>query len=147
MSFRRHAAALAVVLTGSIAFAQQKVTTPEELDKAMKKLQPAMQAAGKAVGAKAFDEAAKQLAVVKDVMNDSREFWVVHKKEDALKSNKETIEKIDAALAILKGPSPDPAAATASIKEVGAACRTCHEPYRVRDADNNWVLKPGSIGG
>ena len=36
----------------------------------------------------------------------------------------------------------------AAMKQsVGPACRMCHEKYRVRDAENNWVLKPGSIGG
>ena len=49
---------------------------------------------------------------------------------------------------MLAGPSPDGQAIMASMKQgVGAACRMCHEKYRVRDAENNWVLKPGSIGG
>jgi hypothetical protein len=31
------------------------------------------------------------------------------------------------------------------MKEVGGACRSCHGVYRTKDADNNYVLKPGSI--
>jgi hypothetical protein len=47
---------------------------------------------------------------------------------------------------MLTGGSPDGQAVVAAMKqEVGAACRQCHEKYRVRDADNNWVLKPGSV--
>jgi cytochrome c556 len=137
---------LLVTWTGSIVLAQ-KVTTPEELDKAMKKAQPAMQAAGKAANSNAFPEAVKQLAIMKQVMSDSREFWVQHKKEDALKANSDVVGKIEEAEKLLTGPAPDAATAVAAIKQVGAACRTCHENYRVRDADNNWVLKPGSIGG
>ena len=125
----------------------QKVSTPEELDKMMKKVQPAMQAAGKAVGSNAFAEAAKQLAIVRQAVEDSRTFWIEHKKEDAIKFNKETVAKIEEAEKLLTGPAPDAAAATAAVKQVGASCRSCHEVYRVRDADNNWVLKPGSIGG
>lgn len=146
MHFRVYAAALMVTWAGSLAVAQ-KVTTPEELDKTMKKVQPAMQAANKAVNSGDLAEAAKQLAIVRQAIDDSREFWVQHKKDDAIKANKETVAKIEAAEKLLAGPPADAKQAVASIKEIGAACRSCHENYRVRDADNNWVLKPGSIGG
>lgn len=145
MHFRLCAAALLVTFTGVVVIAQ-KATTPEELDKAMKKAQPAMGAANKAVNSSQYAEAVKQLAIIKQVMLDTQGFWVEHKKEDAIKANKETIAKIEAAEALLSG-TPDAAKAVASVKEIGGACRTCHENYRVRDADNNWVLKPGSIGG
>ena len=145
MQFRMYAAGLMVIWAGSMALAQ-KITTPEELDKAMKKAGPALQATGKAIGSGDYAEAAKQLAIAKQVINDSREFWVQHKKEDALEANKETIAKIEAVEKLLTAPSPDKAAAAAAVKQVGAACRPCHEEYRVRDADNKWVLKPGSIG-
>ncbi len=145
MHFRVYAAALIVTWAGAMVVAQ-KVSTPEELDKMMKKVQPAMQAAGKAVGSNAFAEAAKHLAIVRQAVDDSRSFWIEHKKEDAIKFNKETVAKIEEAEKLLTGPAPDAAAATAAVKQVGAACRSCHEVYRVRDADNNWVLKPGSIG-
>ena len=146
MHFRLCVAALLVSFTGAVVMAQ-KATTPEELDKAMKKAQPAMGAANKAVNSTQYSEAAKQLAIIKQVMLDTQEFWVQHKKDDAIKANKETIAKIEAAEALLTGATPDPAKAAAAVKEIGGACRTCHENYRVRDADNNWVLKPGSIGG
>jgi hypothetical protein len=41
----------------------------------------------------------------------------------------------------------DAAKAAASLKEVGGSCRTCHQEYRERDGDNNFILKPGTIGG
>lgn len=146
MHFRLCVAALLVSFTGAVVMAQ-KATTPEELDKAMKKAQPAMGAANKAVNSTQYAEAAKQLAIIKQVMLDTQEFWVQHKKDDAIKANKETIAKIEAAEALLTGATPEPGKAAAAVKEIGGACRTCHENYRVRDADNNWVLKPGSIGG
>ena len=145
MHFRCGVAALLVAWTGSMVMAQ-KVTSPEELDKAMKKVQTANQAALKAIKSNEFPEAAKQLAIVRQTIDESREFWVQHKKEDAIKANKEVVAKIEAAEKVLNG-TPDAGAAIAAIKEVGASCRTCHENYRVRDADNNWVIKPGSIGG
>ena len=48
----------------------QKVTTPDELDKAMKKVQPAMQAAQKAVKSEAYADVKTQLATIKQVMDD-----------------------------------------------------------------------------
>jgi cytochrome c556 len=141
-----YAAALMVSWAGSMVVAQ-KATTQEELDKTMKKVQTANQAAAKAVKSGAYAEAAKQLAVVKQAVDDSREFWVLNKKDDAIKFNKEVIAKIEAAETVLSGASPDATAAMEAMKVIGGACRSCHEVYRVRDADNNWVLKPGSIGG
>jgi hypothetical protein len=130
LHFRVFAAALVVTWAGS-----------------MKNVQTANQAAGKAIKSGAYADAAKQLAVVKKAVDDSREFWIQHKKDDAIKFNTETVAKIEAAEKVLTGPSPDATAAMEAMKLVGAACRSCHEVYRVRDADNNWVLKPGSIGG
>ena len=57
-----------------MAMAQNNVITPEELEKLMKKAQPAMMAAGKAVSGKNFAEARTQLGIVKDAINDSRDF-------------------------------------------------------------------------
>jgi cytochrome c556 len=137
-----------VVGAGALAFAQTKVTTPEDLDKTMKKVGPALQATNKALASGATAEASKQLAIIKQAITDSREFWVVHKKQDALDANKLTLDKIDAVEKMLAAPSPNAQAVQAALKqEVGAACRQCHETYRARDAENNWVLKPGSIGG
>jgi hypothetical protein len=101
----------------------------------------------KAVKSEAYADAKAQLALVRQVIDDSREFWVTHKKEDAIKANHEVVAKIDAADKLLSASPVEPAAVAAAMKEVGGACLTCHKAYRVRDAENNWILKPGSIGG
>lgn len=148
MHFKSSVAALMVVFAGSFLVAQTKVTTPDDLDKTMKKVGPALQAANKALASGAIPEATKQIATMKQAIIDSREFWVVHKKDDAIEANKTVVAKIEAVEKLLAAPSPDAQAVQAALKqEVGAACRTCHEKYRVRDAENNWVLKPGTIGG
>jgi cytochrome c556 len=139
------AAALLVAWSGSMLVAQ-KITNPEELDKAMKKVQPAMQATQKAIKSEAYADARKELATIKQVMEDSREFWIQHKKEDAIGANKDTVAKLDAVDTLLAATPVDPQAVMAALKQMGGACLTCHKIYRVRDADNNWVLKPGSIG-
>ena len=146
LHFRSSIVALMVVCAGALAVAQSKVTTPEELDKAMKALQQAQMAAGKAINSGDFAEGTKQLALVKKALEDSREFWVTHKKDDAIAANKETVTKLEEVQKMLAAPTPDGSAVMAAMKQtVGPACRQCHEKYRVRDAENNWVLKPGSI--
>jgi cytochrome c556 len=142
LGFKVYVAAALVAAAGTLAVAQ-KVTTEEELDKAMKRVQPAMMAANKALQAKNFDEAHKQLGVVKQVMEDTREFWVVHKRQDAIKVNAETIAAIEQTQKLVQ--ANDQPAATTALKELGVTCRGCHEVYRARDADNNWILKPGSL--
>jgi cytochrome c556 len=139
-------AALLAVSAAVVVGAQTKVTTPEELNKVMKKVGPAMQATQKAVGAGSFDEVKTQLATVKQGVLDSQQFWVEHKRDDALKFNKDTLAKLDAFEKVVSAEKVDAAAAAASLKEVGAACRSCHQVYRAQDADNNYIIKPGSLG-
>jgi hypothetical protein len=146
LHFKSGIAALLVVFAGAFVIAQSKVTTPETLDKTMKALQQAQMAAGKAINSGDFAEGTKQLALVKKALEDSREFWVVHKKDDAIAANKETVAKLEDVQKMLTAPAPDGQAIMAAMKQtVGPACRQCHEKYRVRDAENNWVLKPGTI--
>ena len=148
MHFKSCVAALMVIGAGALAFAQAKVTTPEDLDKSMKAIQLAQMAAGKAINSGDFAEGSKQLAAVKKALDDSREFWITHKKEDAIAANKEAVAKVEEVQKMLTAGTPDGQAVMAAMKQtVGPACRQCHEKYRVRDAENNWVLKPGSIGG
>jgi cytochrome c556 len=146
LRFRLYAAAILVAWSGSMAVAQ-KVTTPDELDKTMKKVGPAMQAMQKAMKSDNYDEVKAQLAIVKQAMDDSREFWIQHKKEDAIQFNKDTVGKIEALNKVVSAQPVDPSAALAAMKEMGGACLSCHKTYRERDADNNYILKPGSIGG
>ncbi|MEO7272946.1 MAG: hypothetical protein ABIX28_24075 [Vicinamibacterales bacterium] len=146
MRVRVYAAAVLCAWSAAVVGAQApKVTTPEELDKVMKKAGPAMQAVGKAVGASQFAEARTQIAIVRQAVQDSQQFWVEHKREDALKINKETLAKLDDFQKMIATDTVDAAAAGASIKAVGAACRQCHQAYRATDADNNFILKPGSL--
>ena len=138
--------AAAVLLAGSGALVvAQKATTPEDLEKAMKKAGPALEASGKAIGGSTYADAKTQLAALKQAIDDSREFWVEHKRDDAVKFNKDTIAKIEQAEKLVSTDPVDPAAAAAAMKEVGGSCRSCHTVYRTRDENNNYVLKPGSL--
>lgn len=140
-----YAGALCVAL-GSVVIAQQKVTTVQELDAVMKKA-GAFRQVDKAVQSKNAADAKAQLAIVRQAVLDSQSFWVTHKKDDALKMNKEALTKLDALEKVLAGGNLDVAAATAAFKETGGACRSCHQAYRAEDANNAYVLKPGSVAG
>jgi cytochrome c556 len=143
------AAGLLLAASGVVVGAQAgaKVSTPEELDKVMKKTQQSMQAAQKSMRSGDYAGATTQLAAVREAVEESQTFWVVHKKDDAVKMNKDVLAKLDALMPIVSAATVDGGQADAALKEVGAACRSCHQEYRQRDADNNFILKPGSIGG
>jgi cytochrome c556 len=148
MRLRVYASVLVLAWSGAVLMAQtQKVTTPEELDKVMKQVQPAMQAMGKALASGAYADVRKNLTTVKENVLLSQSFWVEHKKEDAVKLNKETLAKMEAFEKLVATETVDVPAATAAMKELGASCRACHKLYRATDAEDNFILKPGSIGG
>ena len=142
-----YAGAMLIALSGAIAIAQTKVTTPEEFDKAMKPAGGAMRNVGKMVasGAPAAD-VKKELAILKTALTDTQSFWVLNKKDDAVKMNKESIAKLEAFEASLTGEKVDPASAPV-LKEVGGTCAACHKQYREQDAEGNYKIKAGTIGG
>jgi len=143
--FRVYAATALIAWSAGVVGAQ-KPLTPEELDKIMKKAGPAMQASQKAMGASNYAEIKTQMATVRQAVVDSQPFWVEHKRDDALKFNKDTLAKLDAFDKVISTEPVDAAAAGAALKAVGASCRSCHQVYRATDADNNFILKPGSMG-
>jgi len=141
-----YAAALFVVLGSAVLVAQSKVTTAEELDKVMKKAS-AFRQVDKAVQSNNAADAKAQLAIVKAAVLESQSFWVTHKKDDAIKMNKESLAKLDDLEKVLSTGTLDVAAATAAFKQAGGACRACHQQYRIEDDKNEYHLKPGSVAG
>jgi cytochrome c556 len=139
------AAAVCVAL-GAGLVAQSKVTTISQLDAVMKKA-GAIRQVDKAIQSSNAADAKAQLAIVRQAVQDSQSFWITHKKDDAVKLNKESLAKIDALEQVLSAPSLDVAAATAAYKETGGSCRACHSQYRAEDENNNYILKPGSVAG
>ena len=137
--------AAAALMFCSAALLAQKVTTPEELDKTMKKIGPAQQAINKALMANAYADAKTQVQIVRQALTDAENFWTIKKKDDAIKFSREAIGKVDALDKALSAPTPDNAAVMAAFKEIGGACRNCHMTYRVQDENQQFILKPGSV--
>jgi cytochrome c556 len=128
------------MLAGAVLTAQQKVTTPEELDKTMKAVGAAQGATGKAINSMAYADARKSVAEIKLLLTGAEAFWVAKSKDDAVKMSKEVIANIDKLDAILAAPTVDQAAALGAMKTAG--CGGCHKAYRVGEA-GNYSLAPG----
>jgi cytochrome c556 len=148
MRVRVYASALLLAWSGAVLVAQtQKVTTPDQLDKIMKQVQQANGAMAKALKSGAYADARKNLAAAKEAVLISQSFWIEHKKDDAVKMNKDTLSKMDALEKIVATDTVDMPTAETALREVGASCRACHKQYRATDAENDFILKPGTIGG
>jgi len=133
---------IAVTMLAGAVVSAQKVTTPEELDKTMKAVGASQGATGKAINSMAYADAAKSVAATKALLMDAENFWVVNKKDDAVKMSKDTIANLDKLAAILAAPTVDQAAALGALK--GAGCGSCHAVYRGGEPPN-YTIKPGAI--
>lgn len=127
--------------------AAQKVTNPEELDKTMKAVNQANMTVNKAVTSGDFASAKTAVGVLKTSLQNAQNFWELKKKDDAIGFSKDTISKVEALEKLLSASTVDAAAATAAYKEYNGTCRNCHMKYRERDANGNYILKPGTIDG
>jgi cytochrome c556 len=135
---------LAVTVMSSVALMAQKVTTVEELDKTMKRVGPAQGALNKAIQSMQYADARKQLAIEKAALQDALNFWVINKKDDAIKLANDNFTRLDELDKVLAG-NPDIATATAAFKAMGATCGACHKAYREQLPDETYRLRPGSI--
>jgi cytochrome c556 len=136
---------LAVTALATAVVAAQKVTTPDELDKAMKKIAPAQGAANKAIQSMSWADAKAQVAIVKQTLMDTESFWTAAKKDDAVAILKDSVAKVTAVEQALNGPMPDQQAVLAAFKQVGTTCAACHKQYREQDESQQYRLKTGSI--
>jgi len=137
-------ATVMLALSGTVLVAQ-KVATPEDLDKTMKKIAPAQTAAAKAIQSMTWSDAKAQITIVKQALNDTEPFWVAHKKDDAVKMLKDSIARVTAVEEAISAPMPDQQGALAAFKQVGATCAACHKQYREQDENQQYRLKAGTI--
>ena len=134
---------VACAVLGSMAVSAEKAKTAEDLQKSMKKLGPAQQATNKAIQAMAYADAKKQVAVMKSEISDATNFWVIKKKDDAVRFSQETVAKLDALDKALDGK--DQTTITAAYRDAGTACTSCHRVYRATDENNQFIIKPGTV--
>jgi cytochrome c556 len=137
----------AIALFGAAVVSAQKATTPADLDAAMKKIAQSNQIVGKSVKSGDFATAKVAQAAVKASLADAENFWVINKKDDAVKMSQDAIAKATAVETLLSAATPDPVAIAAAQKEQGGTCTACHKQYRDSDGAQppTYTLKPGSI--
>jgi len=136
--------ALLVALAGTVALAQ-KVTSPTELATTMKKIAGANAGVAKAIKSEAYADAKTNVAQVKAALIDAENFWVMNKKDDAVKLSKDAVAKVTALETLLSAGTVDQQAVFAAVKEVGGACAACHKEYRIQNEDKTYAIKPGVI--
>jgi cytochrome c556 len=136
--------ALTFAVAGSVLIAE-KARTADDLDKAMKKVGTTQQAINKAIQSTAYADAKKQVEIAKTTLVDAENFWKLNKKDDAVKFSQETIGKLDALDKALSDKAPDTAKVSAAYKEAAASCAGCHRVYRGTDANNQFIIKPGTV--
>lgn len=134
-----------VVIALASVVAAQKVTTPEELDKTMKRIAPAQAATNKAIQSMSWADAKAQVTIVKQALTDTESFWTANKKDDAVTMLKDSIAKVTTVEQALTATTPDQQAVLAAFKQVGATCTACHKQYREQDENQQYRLKAGSI--
>src|SRR5215211_4526855 len=84
------------------AQANSKMQTAEDLNKAMKKIAPAQQAVNKAIQAMAYADAKKPLEIMEVELQDAQNFWVVKKRDDAIRFTQQTLMRINALKKLLE---------------------------------------------
>jgi cytochrome c556 len=141
---------LTFVLTFALAgtalmAAGEKAKTPADMDAAMKKVGTTQQALNKAIQAMAYADAKKQVEILKTTLTDAENFWVVNKKADAQQFSKDVLAKLDVLDKTLAEKTPDQAKATAAYRDAATTCNSCHKVYRGVDANNQFVIKPGTV--
>ena len=73
----------------------------------MKRISAANGATVKAIKSGEFADAKTSVAAVKQALMDAENFWVVNKKDDAVKMSKEAIAKVSAVEAAISAQTPD----------------------------------------
>ena len=136
---------LTFAIAGSAVVLAEKSKTADDLDKAMKKVGTTQQAINKAIQAMAYGDAKKQVEIMKTTLTDAENFWKLQKKDDALKFSQDTLSKMAALEKVVSEKTPDSAKISAAYKEAVASCAGCHRVYRGTDANNQFIIKAGSI--
>jgi cytochrome c556 len=136
--------ALLVALASTVAIAQ-KVTSAGELEATMKKISAANAGVGKAIKSEAYADAKTNVATVKAALMDAENFWVMNKKDEAVKLSKDAIAKVTALETVLSAATVDQQAVFAAQKEVGGTCAACHKQFRVQNEDKTYSIAPGVL--
>jgi hypothetical protein len=142
-------AVLGVWNIAAAATAQQVVYpiyTQDDFVKTMKSVGQNFSAIGTSITANDFEAAKERVVRTREQLATTVTFWRNHKKDDAVKMWRAAITKMDELDTALSAENVNKDAASALVKEIGAACAACHAQYRDQDPTTKaYRLKPGSV--
>ena len=113
------------------------------VDPLMKKIGPASAAIGRALSARAWDEARMQVAATRAAFLEVETFFAANNAPDGVKFAKEALTRLTELETQLAGDNVDAGSAIATNRQLNATCGSCHNEFRIR-AGANFILKPGS---
>ncbi len=135
------------VLAGQTPAYPSKVTTPAEFDKVMKAVNQTNSAINKAIKAEAWTDVKASLTDLRRHFVAAGTFWAEHKKDDVVKLNDDTLAKIDALVKVLASTPADTTSIQSAHRDMNMTCRACHKGNRAQDENQNYIIRPGVIGG
>ena len=141
--FTMCATALMMVWLGTLAIAQNKITTVEQYAALMKSNAQANGAMNKAIGSGAFQDARTQLTTLRQNFTTLHAFWTERKQDAAIGIVNDGLAKIETLDKLLGAPAPDQMAAQAAAKELQGACGACHKQFREGDNQTGFRFRPG----
>jgi hypothetical protein len=132
-----------LVVTLTSVLAGQRVTKPEELDRAMKTIGTSFGAGSKAIASATYADAKPALLLARQTLASTRPFWMDRGIDEANRLAREAIARLDALDDALSAATVDAAVVADRLKAVGGACGACHQTYREGDAQSGYRIKAG----
>jgi hypothetical protein len=99
-----------------------------------------------AIASSDFPTAKAQLIRSRERLALTITFWRDRKKDDAIKMLRDALNGMDDLDTLLSATSVDGSAASATVKQIGTTCQSCHAAYREQDGSSRtYRFKAGLI--
>jgi hypothetical protein len=152
--YRRHVALVALVgslvVVGTGTAAQQAsypVFEVAHLVGTMKTLGPNFMAIDRSLADQDYATAKERITRAREQLSPTVTFWRDRERNDAISFLQDAVTRMDALDAALSVDTVDAGVVTALAREIGAACRACHEVYRDQDpVTQEYRLKLSAAG-
>ena len=130
----RYLAAAMVLCTGAAVLAQDyPLFSGDDLDEAMKGVGRQFSLLTRMVEVGDFEEAKVRVTRAREQLSPTITFWRKNDRDDAVGMVRDATGRLDDLDVVLSELTIDPAAVSAALSAVDAACQTCHAAYREPD--------------
>ena len=130
----RYLAAAMVLCTGAAVLAQDyPLFSADDLDEAMQGVGRQFSLLTRMVEAGDFEEAKVRVTRTREQLSPTITFWRKNDRDDAIGMIRAAAGRLDDLDVALSELTVAPAAVSAALAEVDAACQACHDVYREAD--------------